>query len=217
MNEGSAAGSALFQSHFSFKTIETWCLYSAVGTQEWKCFAIGQWGKLRWFFLLLLLFCTTWLKYCSKPLVTAHHLSTEKSRWFDALGRHTFLTRLLCAWLFVTLSPEHVMLTQIHSFSMWCCLQQQTPWRVFPREFDSLTAPEEIGSMSTLLEYASYWWQQDWVLCQHLHIHLMGNMQVPIWVCSKAKISWGQKGWLESQTVLKSFIQLSVLWETLCI
>lgn len=154
----------LYSSHFSFKTIETRFLYSAVGTQEWKCFAIGQWGKLCWLFLLLL-FCTTWLKCCSKPLVTAHHLSTEKSRWFDALGRHTFLTRLLCAWPFVSLSPEHVMHTQIHSFSVWCCLRKQAPIRVFPRDFDSFTAAEESGSMFTLQENTRYWWELDWVLC----------------------------------------------------
>lgn len=31
------------------------------------------------------------------------------------------------------------------------------------------------------------------------------------------KYSVVKKGWLESQTVLKPLIQLSVLWETLCI
>jgi len=32
LREASVTGSALFQSQFSFKTIETWCLYSVVGT-----------------------------------------------------------------------------------------------------------------------------------------------------------------------------------------
>lgn len=77
--------------------------------------------------ILLAFSSSSLLHNCSKPLVTAHHLSTEKSRWFGALGRHTFLTGLLCAWPFVSLSPERVMHTQIHSFPVWSCLQQQAP------------------------------------------------------------------------------------------
>ena len=60
---------------------------------------------------------------------------------------------------------------------MECCVQQQTSWRVLPREFVSCRAPQEMGSMSILLELGSCWWQQgkDWILCWHLHIHLDRN------------------------------------------